>query len=233
MGFFPITSILMFLFLTVSLFILKIFTGKSIREPNYPLVKGTIFHMFLYFNSLQYQTVVAKTHSTFQLLVLDHSEVYTADTRNIEHVLKTNFASYLKGAFTQSILSDIFGQGILVIDGEKWKQQRKLASFEFSTRVLRDASCSVFRRNVAKLVRVVFGISSSEGVFDMQDLLMRCTLDSIFKVGFGIELHCLEGSSKEGTAFMKAYDGSTTLTYFRYIDPFWKLKRIFNLGSKS
>ncbi|RXI06921.1 hypothetical protein DVH24_026057 [Malus domestica] len=244
MGFFPIifTSILMFLFLTVSLFILKIFTGKSIRDPNYPPVKGTVFHMFLYFNSVyNYQTVVAKTHSTFQLLVLDRSEVYTADTRNIEHVLKTNFASYSKGAFTQSILSDIFGQGIFVVDGEKWKQQRKLASFEFSTRVLRDASCSVFIRSVAKLVRVVFGISSSGGVCNMRpkrfvelffsclDLLMRCTLDSIFKVGFGIELHCLEGSSKEGTAFMKAFDESTALTYFRYIDPFWKLKRIFNL----
>ncbi|XP_070672890.1 cytochrome P450 704C1-like [Malus domestica] len=62
---------------------------------------------------------------------------------------------------------------------------------------------------------------------------MRCTLDSIFKVGFGIELHCLEWSSKEGTAFMKAFDESTALTYFRYIDPFWKLKRILNLGSEA
>ena len=62
---------------------------------------------------------------------------------------------------------------------------------------------------------------------------MRCTLDSIFKVGFGIELHCLEGLSQEGTAFMKALDESTALTYFRYIDPFWKLKRIFNLGSEA
>ncbi|KAM1175178.1 hypothetical protein ACFX13_028279 [Malus domestica] len=182
MGFFLIifTSILMFLFLTMSLFILKIFTGKFIQNPNY-----LIFHMFLYFNRVyHYQIKVAKTHSTFQLLVPDHSEVYMVDMRKIEHVLKTNFASYSKGAFTQSILSDIFGQGIFVVDGEKWKQQRKLASFEFSTRVLRDASCSVFRRNAAKLVRIVFEISSSRGVFDMQDLLMRCTLDSIFKVGF-------------------------------------------------
>ncbi|KAM1634373.1 hypothetical protein FF1_027635 [Malus domestica] len=32
---------------------------------------------------------------------------------------------------------------------------------------------------------------------------------------------------------MKAYDESTALTYFRYIDPFWKLKRIFNLGFEA
>ncbi|CAL2278473.1 unnamed protein product [Prunus armeniaca] len=68
---------------------------------------------------------------------------------------------------------------------------------------------------------------------EVSDLLMRCTLDSIFKVGFGIGLNCLEGSSKEGTAFMKAFDESTALSYFRYVDPFWKLKRFLNLDSEA
>ncbi|PRQ57680.1 putative abieta-7,13-dien-18-ol hydroxylase [Rosa chinensis] len=58
--------------------------------------------------------------------------------------------------------------GIFVVDGEKWKQQRKLASFEFSTRVLRDFSCSVFRRNGAKWVKVISEYSVANGVFDMQ-----------------------------------------------------------------
>ena len=61
---------------------------------------------------------------------------------------------------------------------------------------------------------------------------MRCTLDSIFKVGFGVELNCLEGSSKEGTAFMKAFDDSNALVYWRYVDPFGKLKRFLNIGSE-
>ena len=62
---------------------------------------------------------------------------------------------------------------------------------------------------------------------------MRCTLDSIFKVGFGMELNCLEGSSKEGCAFMKAFDDSNALVYWRYVDPFWKLKRFLNIGSEA
>ena len=62
---------------------------------------------------------------------------------------------------------------------------------------------------------------------------MRCTLDSIFKVGFGVELNCLEGSSKEGIAFMKAFDDSNALVYWRYVNPFWKLKRFFNIGSEA
>lgn len=62
---------------------------------------------------------------------------------------------------------------------------------------------------------------------------MRCTLDSIFKVGFGTELNCLDGSSKEGSEFMKAFDESNALIYWRYVDPFWKLKRFLNIGCEA
>lgn len=62
---------------------------------------------------------------------------------------------------------------------------------------------------------------------------MRSTLDSIFKVGFGVELNCLEGSTKEGTEFMKAFDETNALISWRYVDPFWKLKKIFNVGSEA
>ena len=52
---------------------------------------------------------------------------------------------------------------------DKWRQQRKLASFEFSTRVLRDYSYAVFRRNATKLVRVVHKLlDDGRQAFDMQ-----------------------------------------------------------------
>ncbi|XP_062001768.1 cytochrome P450 704C1-like [Rosa rugosa] len=224
-----------FLFLAfVSFLILKLYTGKSIKDPNYPPVKGTVFHQLLYFNKLyDHEAKVARENPTYRLLAADHSAIYTCDPRNIEHMLKTRFAHYTKGEYNQTIVRDVFGHGIFAVDGDKWRQQRKLASFEFSTRVLRDFSCSVFRRSAAKIVRKVSEFSESSEIFDMQDLLMRCTLDSIFKVGFGIELSCMEGSSKEGLAFMKAFDESTALTYWRYVDPFWKLKRILNIGSEA
>ncbi|KAK9910699.1 hypothetical protein M0R45_034650 [Rubus argutus] len=225
----------LFLFLTfVSFLILRLYTGKSIKNPNYPPVKGTVFHQLLYFNRLyDHETQLARENPTYRLLAADHSAIYTCDPRNIEHVLKTKFSDYTKGEYNQTIVRDVFGHGIFAVDGDKWRQQRKLASFEFSTRVLRDFSCSVFRRSAARLVRAVTAFSDSNEVFDMQDLLMRCTFDSIFKVGFGIELNCLEGSSKEGLAFMKAFDESTAMTYWRYVDPFWKLKRFLNIGSEA
>ncbi|XP_062001764.1 cytochrome P450 704C1-like [Rosa rugosa] len=223
------------LFLTFFSFLtLRIFTGKSIGDPNYAPVKGTVFHLLYHYKKFyDYQTRVARGTPTHRILTPDLSLIYTTDSRNIEHVVKTNFAHYSKGVFNKEIMCDIFGQGIFIVDGEKWKHQRKLASYEFSTRVLRDFSCSVFRRSAAKLVKIIFEFSDSNRVFDMQDLLMRCTLDSIFKVGFGAELNCLEGSSKEGIEFMKAVDESTALTYWRFVDPLWKLKRFLNIGSEA
>lgn len=59
---------------------------------------------------------------------------------------------------------------------------------------------------------------------------MRCTLDSIFTVGFGVDLNCLEESNAEGNEFIKAFDDSNELVYWRYVDPLWKLKRYLNIG---
>ncbi|XP_031127141.1 cytochrome P450 704C1-like [Ipomoea triloba] len=230
---------LLLLLIPIIAFLIKIYSGKSINNPKYPPVLGTVFHQLLYFNRLyDHQTEAARKHSTFRLLAPGQSQIYTTDLQNIEHVLKTNFDKYAKGECNQDVFRDLFGTGIFAVDGDKWRQQRKVASFEFSTRVLRDFSCTVFRRNAIKLVRKVEEYSQANQVFDMQDLLMRSSLESIFKVGFGVDLNCIEGegqgSSKEKSImFMKAFDDSNELTYWRYVDPFWTLKRYFNIGSEA
>ncbi|KAJ8450154.1 hypothetical protein Cgig2_033348 [Carnegiea gigantea] len=185
--------------------IVKIYSGKSIGNPNYPPVDGTVFH----------------------------HECYTTDVRNIEHILKTKFDKYVKGEYMMDIIRDLFGEGIFAVNGGKWRQQRKLASHEFSTRVLRDFSCAAFRRSAAKLARIVLEISKAKQSFDIHDMLMRYTLDSIFKVGFAVDLNCLEGTNKEGVEFMKAFDEANALVYWRFVDPSWKLKRALNITSES
>ncbi|XP_021856522.1 cytochrome P450 704C1 [Spinacia oleracea] len=229
-----IASALLLLFVFVLAVFIKIFSGKSIRSPNYPPVKGTVFHQLFYFNKLyDQQTETARKHPTFRLLAPDQSEFYTTDVRNIEHILKTSFDKYAKGKYNRDILIDLFGEGIFAVDGDKWRQQRKLSSFEFSARVLRDFSCAVFRRNAAKFVRIISQISKANDILDIHDMLMRCTLDSIFKVGFGVDLNCLEGTSKKGVEFMKAFDDANALVYWRFVDPSWKLKRALNIGSEA
>ena len=64
---------------------------------------------------------------------------------------------------------------------------------------------------------------------------MKSTLDSIFKVGFGVDqLNALSGTDESGNQFTKAFDDSNVIVYWRYVDVFWKVKRFLNrIGSCS
>lgn len=64
-------------------------------------------------------------------------------------------------------------------------------------------------------------------------MLLKSSLDSIFKVGFGVELNSLSGSDDFGNQFTKAFDDSNFIVYCRYVDVFWKLKRYLNIGMEA
>jgi len=62
---------------------------------------------------------------------------------------------------------------------------------------------------------------------------MKSTLDSIFKVGFGVDLNTLTDSDEVGTRFSKAFDDSSRIVFRRYSDIFWDVKRYFNFGLEA
>jgi len=128
---------------------------------------------------------------------------------------------------------DLFGDGIFATDGEKWRHQRKLASHEFSTKVLRDFSSDVFRINAAKLAQRISYAAADRITINMQDLLMRTTMDSMFKVGLGTVLNTLSGSDESSIQFSNAFDEASSLVYYRYVDLFWQVKRYLNIGSEA
>ena len=74
----------------------------------------------------------------------------------------------MQGSFTYDIMCDFFGDGIFAVDGEKWRHQRKLASFEFSTKVLRDGSSVVFRSTSARLAKIISNAASSNEMIEIQ-----------------------------------------------------------------
>ena len=68
-------------------------------------------------------------------------------------------------------MRDLFGEGIFAVDGDKWRHQRKLSSYEFSTKVLREFSSVVFQTSGAKLAMKIGELACSAAVFDMQVVL--------------------------------------------------------------
>lgn len=79
----------------------------------------------------------------------------------------------MQGSYNYSILKDLLGDGIFTVDGEKWREQRKISSHEFSTKVLRDFSSAAFRKNVAKLAQLLSEAANSDKILDIQVSLIN------------------------------------------------------------
>ncbi|OIT03881.1 PREDICTED: cytochrome P450 704B1 [Nicotiana attenuata] len=172
----------------------------------------------------QSPTVVVPTWST--------TYTYIAHPDNVEHVLKTNFDNYPKGEAYHSYMEVLLGDGIFNVDGELWRKQRKTASFEFASKNLRDFNTVVFRDYSLKLFNILIQASFNDKEVDMQDLLMRMTLDSICKVGFGVEIGTLDANLPENS-FAQAFDAANVIVTLRFIDPLWRIKKFLNIGSEA
>ncbi|URD97297.1 cytochrome P450 [Musa troglodytarum] len=197
------------------------------RKPNYPPIAGTIFHQLLNLSQLaDFQTDLSRKYRTFRILTPFCNYVFTVDPANVEHILKTNFANYGKGSFTYDVMCDFFGDGIFAVDGEKWRHQRKLASFEFSTKVLRDGSSVVFRSTAARLAKIISNAASSNEMIEIQDLLMKSTW---VWCGVGYVVR----SSDEGRTFAEAFNDASAQIVLRFFYVFWKVKRFLNIGSEA
>ncbi|KAJ3684277.1 hypothetical protein LUZ61_013441 [Rhynchospora tenuis] len=217
----------------ISLYAFRWLLFGSKKKVNLPPVAGTIFHQLFNFPRLiEYQTTLCKKYKTFRMLTPFCNYVYTVDPANVEYILKTNSANYGKGPQNYELMHDFLGDGIFAVDGDKWRQQRKIASFEFSTKMLKDYSNDVFRSTAAKLAHTISDVASSNQMMDIQDIFMKSTLDAIFKVGFGVELSTLSGL-EESKAFSKAIDEASRQTLYRIFDPTWKVKKFLNIGSEA
>ena len=75
-----------------------------------------------------------------------------------------------QGDFNTRVMRDLFGNGIFATDGENWRHQRKLASHEFSTKVLREYSTDVFRMNAVKLAEKTSSAAANRITINMQVL---------------------------------------------------------------
>ncbi|MCO5594019.1 hypothetical protein L7F22_048038 [Adiantum nelumboides] len=137
----------------------------------------------------------------------------------------------MQGPRIHSVLHDFLGDGIFNADGELWKKHRKIASVEFSNAKLKSMSLRTFRRDALRLLHLLHHASPSRRPLDMQDLLMRMTMESLCKVGFGVELGALSPSLPDAP-FGRAFDNVNDVIITRIINPIWKMQRVLNIGNE-
>ncbi|KAK2653680.1 hypothetical protein Ddye_013536 [Dipteronia dyeriana] len=205
------------------------------KRSSYHPVGGSIFLQRKNMHRIQDFIIdVARKHKTYRFpgFLGSTSQVLTVDPVNVEYMLKTNYVNY--GQRWSKTLVDLLGEGIFNVNGEKWHHQRKLTSYEFSTKTLRDFSNIVSKTNAIKLARILAdqAVASNRSI-DIQDLFEKATLDSTFKIIVGVELDVMCGTFEEGIRFSDSLDAARSLIAHRFADVFWKIKRYHNIGSEA
>ncbi|KAJ1686913.1 hypothetical protein LUZ63_018303 [Rhynchospora breviuscula] len=189
----------------------------------------------------------APTNTVVLRIPGDVPGVLTANPANVEHILRTNFDNYPKGGRFSDIVHDFLGTGIFNADGETWRVQRKTASFEFNTRSLRSFVVQCVNQEIqTRLILLLERVSVNGQVIDLQDVFERFAFDNVCKVSFGLDPSYLNPDSADGlaqhkngensrTSFSEAFRNAANLSAGRFwyaIPRFWKIKKLFNVGSE-
>ncbi|KAK9747669.1 hypothetical protein RND81_02G007400 [Saponaria officinalis] len=162
--------------------------------------------------------------------------IQTVDPNVIEHILKTEFHVYQKGPYHRSVLRDFLGDGIFNVEGESWKFQRRVCSYEFSAHALKEFVEKVVDFEVSsRLIPILSRAARDRTVLDLQDILERFTFDNICKISFGYDPKYLD-PSLPNPEFAVAFEEATMISTrrFRSFFPFvWKICRFLNIGSEK
>ncbi|XP_031477381.2 cytochrome P450 704B1 [Nymphaea colorata] len=206
--------------------------GRKVGPRTWPLIGAAIEQLANYDRMHDWLAEYLSNSPSIFVPMPFASYTYTTHPSNVEHILKTNFHNYPKGDKYHSCMEVLLGDGIFNSDGEMWRKQRKTASFEFASRNLRDFSTTVFREYALKLSHILCLLSKNNQQIDVQELLMRMTLDSIGKVGFGTDINTLSPQLPDNE-FARAFDAANTIVTMRFLDPLWRIKRFFQVGSEA
>ncbi|XP_077246402.1 cytochrome P450 86B1-like [Tasmannia lanceolata] len=158
--------------------------------------------------------------------------VVTADPRNLEHLLKTNFPNFPKGEYFRNTVRDLLGDGIFNADDEIWRQQRKTASIEFHSAGFRQMTVeSLIDLVHSRLLPVLEDFLQRQVPIDLQDVLLRLTFDNVCMIAFGVDPGCL-GPGLPVIPFARSFEDATEATTMRFMTPtiVWKAMRFLNVG---
>lgn len=126
----------------------------------------------------------------------------------IEHVQKTNFQNYVKGGFFQEVMSDVFGQGIFVADGARWKSTRQVTARILNAHNFRTIVTPAMHHTM-RAFNDLLEVKANEGsIVELDDFFHRFTLEAFIQMTFGRGIGCLEQAKtgQELDPFSNAFD---------------------------
>ncbi|KAG6594341.1 Cytochrome p450 [Phytophthora cinnamomi] len=175
----------------------------------------------------------ARGGKPFKLRLLGRSDLLvTAVPEHHEHIFKTQFDNFIKGDQFYELLVDVAGPNVVIIDGERWKYQRKVLAKLFTARVLREHMMPIVAKHTRVLLNIFEQAAEKQTPLELCELMHGFTLDSFAEIGFGSELRTLK--SGHDHPFGRALDDALHIAAARRMVPrwLWKAKRWLNVGSE-
>ncbi|KAH7157646.1 cytochrome P450 [Dactylonectria estremocensis] len=197
--------------------------GAALRAPpnTLPLVgNGIIFlqprqRLFAWF---------AKCESLFGYETLHISVpslppgVIISDPRNLDFVFR-NEGVFEKGDFFKQRSRDLFGHGIINVDGELWRMQRKAGLRFLAAPTLRALTSVALPRYLGQAVVDLGGKAEAEERVDLQAVVHEVTTQLMGEMAYNMEMHADDD-------FTVAFEHASGVTAERFQNPLWLLTEL-------
>ncbi|KAG8215244.1 cytochrome P450 [Butyriboletus roseoflavus] len=159
------------------------------------------------------------------------NRLFTMDTRTINYVL-THSSDYQKLPQTKYALSQILGEGVLIVEGAQHRQQRHIMNPAFGPAQIRTLT-SIFHAKAARLRDVwsseIAKDPTGTTTLEVMSWLSRMTLDVIGLAGFNYEFDALNANEKPNelnTAFATVVAAGQRLTILTTLQAWFPLFRL-------
>ncbi|KAI9844011.1 MAG: hypothetical protein M1837_005946 [Sclerophora amabilis] len=144
--------------------------------------------------------------------------VVISDARNLEYVLKHDDI-FTKGEFFKKRSWDLFGNGIINVDGPQWKLQRKAALPFFSSTNLKNLIEDVLPSYVADTRSELHDFARNGKTADLQHVFLKLTTRLMGNLAYDMDMDA-------SAPFSDAFDFASGAIGERFQNPFWKLKEL-------
>ncbi|KAH7319688.1 cytochrome P450, partial [Stachybotrys elegans] len=141
------------------------------------------------------------------------------DPRIVDFIFR-NEECFKKGEFVTERIFDLFGHGIINVDGPLWRAQRRAGTHFLSVRNLRVLTDVALPRYLDDAVRSLEARADGSTVVDLQAVMMELTAQLVGKMAYGMEMHADDD-------FTVAFDRASGYTAERFQNPLWKLTEVF------
>ncbi|KAH6971199.1 cytochrome P450 [Ilyonectria sp. MPI-CAGE-AT-0026] len=139
--------------------------------------------------------------------------VIISDPTNLDYIFKQD-RIFEKGKFFKERLWDLFGNGIVNVDGDLWKQQRKAGLQFFSVANMRHLANSELPTILEHAVKNLMLRADGRTVVDLEAVMHEITTQLMGKLAYGMEMHADDD-------FTVAFDYVSSMIARRFQNPLW------------